>query len=254
MDATQYFQQDGEGYQQFRPQYPTGLVTELAQHCAEQRCAVDVGCGSGQLTRLLAGQFARVVGTDISASQIEAAAEHSNGIEYRCEPANRVGLESASVDLLTVAQAAHWFELPEFYAEAQRLLTRDGVLALISYGVPYIEDPVNSLFQQGYWQTIHSFWPEERRLVERNYLDLYFPFRRLQVMPCVIRQSWNYAQLEGYIRTWSAFHQARQSDEGCQRFSEFFGTLRQGWGAPPDATKSIVWPLSIRAAQPNLSA
>src|SRR5205807_118012 len=83
-----------------RPSYPAALVDFLARLAPETRLAWDAGCGSGQLSVLLAGPFDRVVATDASAEQIARAAPHPK-VEYRCAPAGVSGLPARVVDLAT---------------------------------------------------------------------------------------------------------------------------------------------------------
>jgi len=85
-------------------------VDFLAAIAPAQRLAWDSGCGSGQLSLLLAGPFARVVATDASPEQIARAAAHPN-VDYRCARADASGLAARVADLATAAQAAHWFDL-----------------------------------------------------------------------------------------------------------------------------------------------
>jgi ubiquinone/menaquinone biosynthesis C-methylase UbiE len=111
-----HFSTRSADYAAYRPTYPMALVDALAEACAGTEDALDVGCGTGQLSVLLARRFGRVIATDASAKQIEAADPH-DGVEYRVATAEASGLPDASVDLVVAAQAAHWFDLPAFYRE-----------------------------------------------------------------------------------------------------------------------------------------
>lgn len=102
--------------------------------------ALDLGCGTGQLSVLLAGEFDRVTATDPSASQIASAGARGN-IRYAIGTAEAIDLPPASLDLIVAAQAAHWFDLPAFYAEARRIAAPGAALALVSYGVPRLSGP-----------------------------------------------------------------------------------------------------------------
>lgn len=151
-----YFLESGDTYQARRPTYPTALMDKLVEYCTHTSHALDVGCGTGQLSVLLANYFDRVTATDPSQAQISNAVKHDS-IDYQCESAEQISCANHSVDLVTVAQAAHWFNLDEFYDEAVRVLRPGGVIALITYGVPNISGPMEALFKQFYWQDIHQF-------------------------------------------------------------------------------------------------
>ena len=113
-----------------------------------------MGCGTGQLTCLLANHFKTVIGTDPSADQISNAEKRAN-IIYKTAPAEKLEGEDSSFDLITVAQAAHWFDHAQFYQEVRRLAKPKAMLALISYGVLSFEDAaLDGLFSTFYQEEI----------------------------------------------------------------------------------------------------
>lgn len=243
---TNLFENNGANYAAFRPTYPSGLVKALADLCPRQHRALDVGCGTGQLTTLLSEHFTQVIGTDASQSQL-ASAQTADNIRYLHEPAEKTSLENHSVDLIVVAQAAHWFDLNAFYQEVKRIATPDAIIALISYGVPYIESTANASFQQGYWQLTHTFWPEERKHVENNYLELPFPFRPLDFPDFFIHKDLNFDEMVGYIRTWSAYKNAQKQAQ-THAFETFFTQLEHAWGTKTKR-HPITWPISVKVGK-----
>ncbi|XP_068103096.1 uncharacterized protein [Hyperolius riggenbachi] len=102
--------------------------------------AVDVGCGTGRYTVLLAIYFRKVLGCDISDSQIHFAQKYSakDNVTYMVAAAEKMPLQDASVDLVTAGLAVHWFDSNEFYNEAIRVLTKNGCLAFHAFN-PYVE-------------------------------------------------------------------------------------------------------------------
>src|SRR6202008_1439654 len=121
----------------------------LAEVAPDRRLAVDVGCGSGQVTRQLATHFDAVIGVDPSTDQLAHAAAHGR-VRYVEAPAERLGLPGACASLVTAAPAPHWFDLPEFYAEVRRIAAPGAVLALVTYGVARFEPELEARFQQFY--------------------------------------------------------------------------------------------------------
>ena len=111
-------------YAEFRPRYPDALFDWLAEAAPSRELAWDCATGNGQAAVALARVFTRVVATDASAEQVQAATPHPR-VEYRVGPAEESGLTSDSADAVTVAQALHWFDRPSFYAEASRVLRRE---------------------------------------------------------------------------------------------------------------------------------
>ena len=161
-----HFSSHAAGYAAHRPTYPPALVDFLADTAPGRSLALDCGCGTGQLSVPLARRFDRVVATDASASQIANAEMHER-VEYRTAPAEQSGLPDASADLITVAQAAHWLDLDRFYTEARRVAKKEGILALITYGVLHVEGAdIDWVAQWFYydviWQVLAARTPARR--------------------------------------------------------------------------------------------
>lgn len=241
--AQSHFQSGGKDYAQYRPSYPKQMVASLANLAPGNALALDIGTGSGQLSVLLSDYFQQVVATDVSADQLNHALPHPQ-ISYRLEPAENINLPDQSVDLIVAAQAAHWFELEDFYSEVKRVARPQGILALISYGVPYLENRVNATFQQFYWQKIAQYWPPQRQHVENGYSQLPFPFQPIPAPEHFIYRDWTLSQLMSYIKTWSATKKALKSGNN-KLLNKLEQELMQLWGdsAPP---LRITWPVSMR--------
>ena len=114
MSWKDHFSHASDDYRRWRPGYPDELFAWLAAMAPSRAVAWDCATGSGQAAGGLAAHFARVVATDASAAQV-AEAEAFGRVEYRVAPAEDSGLPDASVDLVTVAQALHWFEFERFF-------------------------------------------------------------------------------------------------------------------------------------------
>jgi SAM-dependent methyltransferase len=244
-----HFSAHAAGYAAYRPTYPSALVDYLAQLAPARELALDCGCGTGQLSVLLAARFKRVIATDASAQQI-ANAEANERVQYRVAPAERSGLADRSVDLITVAQAAHWFDLDAFYAEARRVAKSRAALALITYGVLHVTEPhCEAILQHFYSQVVGPYWPPERRHVEEGYRSLPFPFAELSAPPLAIEVSWALPDLLGYVDTWSAVRGAEKAI-GRAPIEAFQAELTRAWG-DAQRRETIQWPLSLRVARVN---
>lgn len=239
-----HFSSGSAGYAAYRPTYPTELVDALANISPGLERALDCGCGTGQLSVLLAERFAEVVATDASAAQIDKAQPH-DGVTYRAALAEESGLPDASVDLITVAQAAHWLDLDRFYAEVQRVARSQAAVALITYGVLHVEGAVDGAIQRFYYDTIGPYWPTERRHVEDGYRSLPFPFKEVALPPLAIEVQWRLDDLIGYLNTWSAVKAAEKA-LGSNPVDALAETLRKEWGDPA-LRRQVTWPLSVRA-------
>ncbi|SEK53839.1 Methyltransferase domain-containing protein [Roseateles sp. YR242] len=243
-ESTQnWFNQGGAAYARYRPEYPPELAAFLASVAPTRALAVDVGCGTGQLTVQLAEHFEQTIGLDPSADQLANATPHAR-VVYRCCPAEQLDVKAGQASLITAAQAAHWFDLPRFYAEVRRVAAPDAVVSLLSYGVLVLDGDLNELFQRFYSQDVGRFWPPERRLVDTGYASIDFPFDERQAPPMTIRKDWNLEELLGYISTWSAVRSALEKGQEAL-LHRFAAELTERWGDPA-RTREMRWPINMR--------
>jgi SAM-dependent methyltransferase len=227
-------------YAEYRPSYPPELATYLAGIAPGRSLAWDCGTGSGQAAVLLAEAFDRVVATDLSAAQLAHATRHPK-VEYRAAPERASGLAAASCDLVTVAQAAHWFDLPAYYAEVDRVLVPGGILAIWGYAVIHVSpaiDPVITAFE---YQRVGTYWPPGRELATSQYRTLPFPYPRLGTPSFVMSRRWTVDEFLGYMGSWSAVARGRQA-EGRDPLEDVAGDLAALWGPEP---RDVRWPLHL---------
>lgn len=238
-----WFEQGGQAYARFRPEYPPELSMILAGFAPSRAIAVDVGCGSGQMTTQLASAFKEVIGLDPSTDQIANAPARA-GVRYICAPAEQLPVPDRSASLITAAQAAHWFDLDGFYAEVRRVLMPKGVIALITYGVIEADGEVGRVLAHFYYDLVGRFWPPERRHVETAYRSLPFPFAEAIPPKIAMTVGWSLAELLGYVGTWSAVRNAEAS-LGREPLDRFATALGATWG-DSHHRREIRWPLSMR--------
>ncbi|WP_428607076.1 class I SAM-dependent methyltransferase [Sedimenticola sp.] len=239
-----HFSNDSTAYSQYRPGYPAALFEFLARSCRSRETAWDCATGSGQAALQLAERFNRVIATDASDSQIAAAARHER-IDYRVAAAEQSGLANASIDLVTVAQALHWFNLAAFFSEVKRVLKPDGIIAVWSYNLLRIDPQIDPIIDDLYQHVLHGFWPAERTRVERGYADLPFPFEAVaSIPPFSMTAQWDLPRLAGYLGTWSAVQRMIQ-ETGENPVERIYPNLLRQWG-DPTRQRPVSWPLSIR--------
>ena len=203
-------------YASFRPTYPAALLERILAHAPDSTAAADIGCGSGQATASLARYFHKVTGVDPSESQINAAKQEHPNIDFVVGRESHLPFADQSLDCVTVAQAAHWFDLPIFYKEVDRVLKTKGLLAIWCYGLP--EFPRHSELQHMinhdfYEVTLGPYTDERRRFVEHMYKDLatidsYHPNYTTQSMDdkaLHIQREVSHSEIIGYLRSWSGY-------------------------------------------------
>ncbi|MGZ3706951.1 MAG: class I SAM-dependent methyltransferase, partial [Bdellovibrionota bacterium] len=130
MTFRDYFSTQATDYARFRPRYPRALFQHLSEACANHDLAWDCGTGNGQAAVALAPFFKRVVATDPSENQLAEADRSMANVHYSRAQAEESCLEAASADLITVAQAFHWFDQPRFFREVERVSKPGGLLAV----------------------------------------------------------------------------------------------------------------------------
>ena len=241
-----HFSDVAAAYAAHRPSYPPALVDFLARLAPARRLVWDAGCGSGQLSLLLTGYFERVVATDASPEQIARATAHPK-VEYRCARAEASGLPERVADLVTAAQAAHWFDLPAYFAEVRRVTRPGGIVALISYGVVTADAALDAVIRPFYREVLGAYWPPERRHVDEGYRSLPFPFEELDGPSLEIRLDWRLEELVGYVGTWSAVW-ALERAQGQGSFATFRRELAKAWG-PATTVRTVRWPLALRVGR-----
>lgn len=247
LSFSDHFASRAGAYARFRPRYPPALFDLVAGLPAQRRLALDAGTGSGQAATALAERFERVVGIDGSAAQLAEAAPHER-VEYRLARAEATGLSDRSTDLVTVAQAAHWFDLERFFGEVRRIAAPGGAIALWSYDDPVVVgDPATDAVLQRFTRVaMGPWWPPQRRHVGAGYARLPFPFDEVRVEPMTMAQDWTREHLAGYARSWSAVsaYAAARGEDPVLRFEE---ELAGVW--PSATTRRVEWPLHVRAGR-----
>lgn len=239
-----HFSSVASRYAEFRPQYPPELFQWLASLPSRNDCAWDCATGNGQAATHLAGFFREVIATDASAGQIINSRPHGR-IRYQVAPAENSNLPEASVDLVTVAQAAHWFDLPRFYAEARRVLRPGAPLAIWCYGTFKFGDAaIDQLMDNFYHNIVGPYWPPERRFIEEDYRTISFPLQEISAPQFNMQAEFTIERLTGYLRTWSAT-QRFEKEKGFDPVTEIEPTLASFW--PAQSTQSTFWPIHIRA-------
>jgi len=143
LDSRERFTVTAATYARYRPSYPKGLVDCIVQ-TAEVRPGAriaDVGCGTGISTRLFMDRGFDVVGIDPNEGMLAEARRDGGAANYQRGDATATGLASGSVDLVTVAQAFHWFDVPMAMAEFRRILKAGGWCAAfwnVRTGTPFM--------------------------------------------------------------------------------------------------------------------
>ncbi|MGH2647587.1 MAG: class I SAM-dependent methyltransferase [Ginsengibacter sp.] len=239
------FSKQSDLYSKFRPGYPKKLFDFLLPLAPDKKTAWDCGTGNGQVAVKLSQYFNHVYATDLSASQINNAAKRNN-IIYSVENAEETLLPRNSFDLITVAQAIHWFDFDIFYSQVSRTLKNGGVIAVIGYDVFRINEEINLMIDKFYSETTGPYWDKERKYIEDHYRTIPFPFKQIDTPGFFMNYNWEFEQVIGYLNTWSAVqHYIRKNNENpVEKFSH---ALRKVWGNI--SKRKVSFPIFMRTGR-----
>ncbi len=243
MTTKDHFSRQAGVYARSRPKYPAELYEFLYAQCKHRELAWDCGTGNGQVAVPLAGHFRQVMATDISLDQLKHAPRKEN-ITYRCAAAGESGLPGRKADLVTVAQAIHWFDRDLFYREVCRVGKPGAVLAIWGYGLLSINPPIDKLIMDLYRGTLGPYWDPERKHIEARYRSIPFPFEEIPCPSFEIVNTWTLSDLLDYLRSWSALqHYIRKHRE--DPLPAFQQKLLTEW--PEDEEHVARFPVFMRA-------
>jgi len=243
--AIDNFSGDPSGYAAYRPTYPDSLFEFLYRHTAHFDVAWDCGTGNGQVASVLAGRFTTVYGTDVSNDQLQLAAKKEN-IIYRNERSEQSTLATSSVDLITVAQAIHWFDFDAYYKEVRRVAKPGALFAAWTYNLLNISPAIDDIIHHFYFDIIYPYWDNERRIVEDGYKRISFPFEEIQAPVFQINRKYNLKHLIGYLGTWSAVKHFKET-ERKDPLQIIEKELETAWGMAGE--RDVFWPVYMRAGR-----
>jgi ubiquinone/menaquinone biosynthesis C-methylase UbiE len=144
--AAEGFERAAEEYERGRPDFPQDAVDLLIERLglSAGRTLVELGAGTGKLTRLLAPSGVRIVAVEPVAAMRAALARSVPAAEILDAVAEELPLDDGTIDGAVAAQAFHWFDGPRVLNELGRVLTPNGRLALIwnvrDESVPWIRE------------------------------------------------------------------------------------------------------------------
>lgn len=199
------FSTQSKEYSFSRPTYPESLFEFLSTVTPQKTLAWDCATGNGQAAIGLSKYFKKVIASDASKNQIQHRFQRKN-IDFKLFPAENAELDNDSVDIVTVAQALHWFDFDKFYDNVKRVGKKDGIIAVWSYDMhkisPQIDKVTNRLDVDG--EILGSYWHKETKYVKEKYKTILFPFEEISVPAFKTTLYWNLRQLWDYMKTWSS--------------------------------------------------
>ena len=200
--------------------------------------------------------YKSVIATDTSPKQLEFATklpniryQHTSPVMSLVELEKKVAAES-SVNLVTIAQAMHWFDLPVFYQQVKWVLKKPhGVIAAWCYTTPEVNDSMNRILQRFYE---NPYWDPQRKLVDDKYIGINFPFEPVDGADSTGPFEFANERLMGledyftYLRSWSAYQKAKE--KGVELLSEdVVEDFKRAWSEDGNNGQKLVrFPVYLR--------
>ena len=199
-------------YAQYRIDYPPELYDFVFSLVPNRGSAWDCATGNGQVAGRLADDFEQVQATDISETQLARAVQKPT-IVYQISPAEQTPFADHTFDLITVAQALHWFDVSAFHQEVRRVAKPGAVIAEWGYGLVQLGPNLNPIILDFYRNRIGPYWDPQRKYIDDAYATLPFPFADSQHSTFTARKTWSLERFLNYLRTWSAVRQYIHENE-----------------------------------------
>lgn len=199
-------------YAQYRIDYPANLYEFILSFTPNRGVAWDCATGNGQVAGALADVFMQVEATDISETQLLLAVQKHN-IQYQLCPAEHTPFAPETFDLITVAQALHWFDTTAFHQEVRRVARTGAVIAEWGYGLVRINSGLDTIMRDFYRNRIGPYWDPQRKHIDNEYASLPFPFANAQRATFTASRLWTLDRFLNYLRTWSAVRQYIHENE-----------------------------------------
>jgi hypothetical protein len=235
------FSRQSSLYAQYRPTYPPALFEYITGFVSNKNTAWDCGTGNGQCAAALSKYFKKVIATDISIQQIENA-EMAPNIFYSVHPAEQTGIKAGSIDLVTVAQALHWFDLEQFYKEVIRVANQKALFAAWCYSLLHISEPIDAAINNFHYYLLGAYWDDERKFVDEEYKTIPFPFEKIDTPSFSIETNWSLNELEGYFNTWSGL-QKYISVHHVNPVTDLIHAITPLWGEKEK--RKIIFPIHL---------
>ncbi|MEM8897176.1 MAG: class I SAM-dependent methyltransferase [Bacteroidota bacterium] len=224
-----YFSEGAVGYKRYRPAYPKKLYQHIYTQLSGNSCAWDCATGNGQVATALAKHFEKVYATDISQPQLSLAPKKEN-IAYEICRAEETYFSDNSFDLITVAQALHWFDGKHFFEEVHRVIKPSGILAIWGYGLPTFSHEIDALLNELCNQILAEYWDFDRSPKANQSYGTKKGFEELAGDKDFSVEKWmSLSELQGYLYTWSAVteYMKHNPDDPVKKIME---KIRKNWG------------------------
>ncbi len=246
MEYVKHFNDKSENYLSYRPTYPDALFDYLMTLAPKHGVVWDCGTGTGQAAFSLAQRDLYVLATDINPSPLTIGLK-SQGVEYLCCTAEQTCFADKTIDLITIAQALHWFDLEKFYTEVRRVAASGSTIAAWCYPLCKINPRIDAIVSKLYVDILGANWPKERGYIDEEYRTILFPFTKMATPELSIEKKLNLELFLGYLNTWSAIKEYEKKNS-ANPLDLIIEDLQAAWGDSRDE-HTIHWPIHLLAGR-----
>ncbi|XP_042517043.1 putative methyltransferase DDB_G0268948 [Macadamia integrifolia] len=256
------FDRQAEAYADSRPKYPSEWYSKIAALTPNRTLAWDVGTGNGQAAIGVAEHYEQVIATDVSKDQLKHATPHPK-VHYVHTPfsmskeelASLVGGEG-SVDLITVAEAVHWFDHPTFYSLANHVLKKPGGVIVVWGYKNCTVDPAFDRVMERFRNSSAAYLHPNNHYLSDYYSSLPFPFESIGVgsegnpLMLELPVEYSFDGLLKWISTWSVVPLAKAS--GVDLLNEdMVKEFESAWGGS-NLTRTVINKAFMIAGKPKI--
>ncbi|MEO9965819.1 MAG: class I SAM-dependent methyltransferase [Reichenbachiella sp.] len=238
------FSIQSEAYKKYRPVYPAALYNEILSLVNQREKCWDCATGNGQVAEVLSTEFQQVEASDISEKQLERAPKISN-VNYSIQRAERTSFPDSQFDLITVAQAIHWFDFEAFNQEIKRLAKPGGIVAIWGYALLKVQPGIDEIITDFDANIVGPYWDVERRHIDAEYDTIPFCFNPIEAgKQFAIEAVWNTNHLEGYFNSWSCVQNYKQNNNGENPVPDLMIRLKEYWSE--GESKKVTFPVFLK--------
>ncbi|APC91408.1 MULTISPECIES: class I SAM-dependent methyltransferase [Francisella] len=232
-------------YQKARPSVPVEIIKFLKEKIPSNQKAWDCGTGNGQTAIKLTEFINEIHATDISSAQLAKAFKHNNIKYFKADEANSMFADQC-VDLITVSQAAHWFDMTKFEKECLRILKPNGIIAIWAYHHNITVNAKVEIIYQELYKTIRPYFPQGREHIDNFYKDININLTKLDAPEFKQTKQMNFDSFIEYLKSFSAYAEYLKNHSKCPIIElGFYHKFKESWG---DTTKvyTVIWPIIFK--------
>ena len=208
------FGAQSDAYREARPTYPLSLFSWIRENAPDNQRALDCATGNGQAAVALASYFDLVDAFDIHKKQI-ASAIPAHNIHYKVAKAEKLPYQDHCFDVITCAQAVHWFDHPNYWREMQRVAKPNALYCAFGYNRFLASDAMENTLIRPILDVVQPYWSDRNLMVWDGYdpVALKCPLDLIDIPVFKLELNWSVERFIAFMESWSATRKARANTQ-----------------------------------------